>query len=248
MNDNEIIKQYKEYEPFFTNFKITNFIGEGSFGKVFEITREDFGLKYCSALKIIHVSVSNAEKQSMRIEGMTERDIQHNLEMIVKSTIKEIELMYKLKGNSHVVQYEDHEIKRLNDNSGWDILIKMELLTSLNRHIQEHKGTITRKEIIQLGIDICKVLEDCQRHNILHRDIKAENIFISKEGKFKLGDFGIARVVEKKDMGLSKKGTATYMAPEVYKGQDYNASVDIYCLGMVIYRLMNNNRPPFYKP
>ena len=52
MNDNEIMKQYREYEPFFSHWKLKRFIGEGTFGKVFEITREDFGIEYSSALKI----------------------------------------------------------------------------------------------------------------------------------------------------------------------------------------------------
>ena len=88
-------------------------------------------------------------------------------------------------------------------------------------------------------------LELCQRYNIIHRDIKPENIFVSDTGDFKLGDFGIARTVEKTTSGLSKKGTYTYMAPEVYKGEAYGSTVDIYSLGIVLYRLLNGNRTPF---
>ena len=63
-----------------------------------------------------------------------------------------------------------------------------------------------------------------------------------------MGDFGIARVADKTTGGLSRKGTFTYMAPEVYKGQAYGPSVDIYSLGLVMYRLLNNNRGPFLPP
>jgi outer membrane protein OmpA-like peptidoglycan-associated protein len=93
---------------------------------------------------------------------------------------------------------------------------------------------------------MCKALEVCQRFNIVHRDIKPENIFVSDIGDFKLGDFGIARTVEKTSSGLSKKGTYTYMAPEVYRGEAYNSSIDMYSLGLVLYRLLNNNRTPFF--
>jgi hypothetical protein len=102
--------------------------------------------------------------------------------------------------------------------------------------------------IIKLGIDICKALEVCQKHNIIHRDIKPENIFVSDMGDFKLGDFGIARQIEKTMSGLSRKGTFSYIAPEVYKGEPYGSTVDIYSLGMVMYRLLNNNRLPFMPP
>ena len=64
-------------------------------------------------------------------------------------------------------------------------------------------------------------------------------------GDYKLGDFGIARTVEKTTGGLSRKGTYTYMAPEVYREEPYGPSVDIYSLGVVLYRLLNDNRAPF---
>lgn len=73
--------------------------------------------------------------------------------------------------------------------------------------------------MIRLGIDICKALELCQKYNVIHRDIKPENIFVSGSGDFKLGDFGIARTIERASSGLSKKGTYNYMAPEVYRGK-----------------------------
>lgn len=100
-------------------------------------------------------------------------------------------------------------------------------------------------DILKLGIDICRALEICQEKNIIHRDIKPENIFVNDRGDFKLGDFGIARTIEKTISNLSKKGTYAYMAPEVYRGMKYGSSVDIYSLGMVLYRYLNQNRMPF---
>jgi hypothetical protein len=119
----------------------------------------------------------------------------------------------------------------------------MELLTPLNRYFA--KNTPKTRDIIRLGIDICKALEVCQKYKIVHRDIKPNNIFISDTGMFKLGDFGVARTLEKTSSGLSKKGTYTYMAPEVYKGEEYGSNVDIYSLGIVMYKLLNNNMEPF---
>ena len=104
---------------------------------------------------------------------------------------------------------------------------------------------LSRRDVIQLGIDLCRALELCQKYNIIHRDIKPENIFVSDNGDFKLGDFGIARTIERTMSGLSKKGTYNYMAPEIYRGSEYGFSVDIYSLGIVLYRLLNNNRAPF---
>ena len=245
MNDSIIMEMYKKYEPFFSNWYLKRYIGEGGFAKVFEIVRNDFGKEYTSALKIVTVSKSKSEINTMRSEGMTDGEIREYLHGIVEDTVREIQLMYELKGKGNIVGYEDHAVMEHEDGMGWDILIKMEYLTSLSTYIRQNKGMLAKQDIIKLGIDICKALEACQKYNIIHRDIKADNIFISDDGDYKLGDFGIARVIERKDQTLSKKGTSAYMAPEVYKGQTYTSAVDIYSLGIVLYRLLNNNRAPF---
>ena len=84
------------------------------------------------------------------------------------------------------------------------------------------------------------------RYHVVHRDIKPENIFVSATGDFKLGDFGIARTIEKTTFGMSKKGTYPYMAPEIYQGKESDILVDMYSLGLVMYRMLNDNRLPFF--
>lgn len=228
----------------FQNWVIARKIGAGSFGAVFELQREDFGITYHSALKVISVPHSDGEIQSLEREGMSEIEIQRYLYGAVTELVREYAIMAKLKANSNIVSYEDHAVVKHADGIGWDILIRMELLTPLLDYAYQHP--FTRREIIQLGIDICKALELCQKYNIIHRDIKPDNIFVSNDGRFKLGDFGIARTIEKTTMSdLSKKGTYQYMAPEVYRGNEYGFSVDTYSLGIVLYRLLNQNRVPF---
>ncbi len=244
--ENEYTDRYKRmYEPIFGHWYIKKFIGEGSFAKVFEICRKDFGEEYTSALKIIHVSMNHAEIKERQSQGMTRAEIANDLNQTVSDTISEIRLMHTLRGCTNIVAYEDHEVKMYDDGMNCDILIKMELLTPLDAYIIKNKGVLGIKDILRLGIDICRALELCGKHNIIHRDIKFENIFISSNEDFKLGDFGIARVLERKDSEVSKKGTATYMAPEVYRGEKYDSGVDIYGLGMVLYRLLNHGRAPF---
>ena len=171
---------------------------------------------------------------------------QKYLEQFVEKIVGEFVLMSKLKGNSNVVSYEDHQVIKHEDGIGWDILIRMELLNPLLPYAYAHP--FARRDIIRLGIDICKALELCQKYNVIHRDIKPENIFVSDNGDFKLGDFGIARTIDRSVSALSKKGTYNYMAPEVYRGVEYGFSVDLYSLGIVLYRLLNKNRVPFLPP
>ena len=136
-----------------------------------------------------------------------------------------------------------HIIIEHEDDIGWDILIRMELLTPLIELTAQSQ--MKESEVIKLGVDLCKALELCRRYDIIHRDIKPENIFISANGDYKIGDFGVAKTIEKTKMGLSRKGTYLYMAPEIYSSRPYGPTVDIYSLGIVMYKLLNENRLPF---
>lgn len=232
-----------DIEKTWPKWKIVRLIGEGSFGKVFEIYRNEFGIEEHSALKVISIPQSDSEVQSLKNDGMTDSDTSEYFKGIVSDFVQEIQLMSQLKGNSNVVAYEDFAVIEKTDSVGFEILIRMELLTGLPKYLRENHFRVI--DVIQLGIDMCKALEVCRELNIVHRDIKPDNIFVSANGSYKLGDFGVARTIEKTMAGLSRKGTYSYMAPEIYNGQEYGFEADIYSLGIVLYKLLNNNRDPF---
>ena len=218
-------------------------IGTGSFGKVYEIQREEFGSVYKAALTVITVPQSQTEVQNVYNEGMDEQSATRYFRAMVEEITHEFALMSQVKGHSNIVSYEDHMVIEHEGEIGWDILIRMELLTPLPLWNKEHP--LSEKEVIRLGCDICRGLELCQMKNMIHRDVKPENIFVNSYNAYKLGDFGIARTAEKTMANLSKKGTYSYMAPEIYLGKAYNSTVDIYSLGTVLYRFLNENRVPF---
>ena len=227
-------------------WQIAGVLGEGSYGKVYRIKREEFGHVYESALKVISIPQSQSEVQSALAEGMNEESVRAYFYSVVTEIVEEFTLMSKLRGNTNIVSYEDHAVVSDDKRIGWDIFIRMELLTPLPDYF--NNNSLSVRSIVQLGIDMCQALELCRRYNIIHRDVKPENIFVSEIGNYKLGDFGIARQMEKTSGNMSKKGTINYMAPEVYKGEKYDATVDIYSLGLVLYRFLNNNRMPFLPP
>lgn len=232
-----------DIEKTWPKWKIVRTIGEGSFGKVFEIERNEYGIEEHSALKVISIPKSVGEIQALKNDGMTDADSTAYFRGIVGDFVQEIRLMSKLKGNPHIVTYEDFAVIEKSDSIGFEILIRMELLTEFSAYFGKRRFSMY--DVLRLGSDMCKALESCRELNIIHRDIKPENIFISSNGDFKLGDFGIARTVEKTMVGLSRKGTYSYMAPEIYNGNKYGFESDIYSLGLVLYKLLNNNRDPF---
>lgn len=237
------MEEYRKYEPIFGSWYITRLIGSGSFGKVFEITRTELGTTFRSALKIIPVPQDSSDIKLRITEGSSKEDLSEYYEETLKEIVNETSVMAKVKGKSNIVSYEDHMIIPHDDGIGYDILIRMELLTPLINRLLN--GNLSEDEVVRLGIDMCKALDLCHKKKIIHRDIKPQNIFIDDTGEFKLGDFGIAKTIEKTTGGMSKKGTYKYMAPEVFRGLPYDSTVDIYSLGIVMYTLLNGNRGPF---
>lgn len=224
-------------------WKIVEKIGEGSFGQVYKAQRTERGKSFYSAIKIINIPGSQSELNSVRSETGNDQAAREYFQNLVEECIQEIGTMEYFRGNSYIVSVEDFKVMEYLDAIGWEISIRMEYLTSFLDYCAEKQ--LQEKEVIQMGLDLSKALEYCRKLHIIHRDVKPENIFVSRFGDFKLGDFGIARELERTMSGFSKKGTYSYMAPEMYKGEKYDSRVDIYSLGIVLYKLMNHNRLPF---
>lgn len=240
------INDCKKFEPIFDSWYVKSELGHGSFGSVFEIQKQEFGVTYTAALKVMSIPQDDDEIRKMRLEGSSEESIRKYFDNVARDIVNELVIMNQLKGNSNIVSYEDHTVIRHEDGIGYDLLMRMELLEPLVAFKAKHH--FSEKDVVKLGIDLCKGLELCEKYNIIHRDIKPENIFVAQSGNYKLGDFGIARTIEKTSSDLSRKGTYSYMAPELYKGMQYGQTVDIYSLGIVMYTMLNGTRVPFLPP
>ena len=222
-------------------------IGAGAFGLVYEIETIENGVLKKAALKVMSVPASPEDVQDIYDSGIasTQEDATTYINSQIANLSQECKVMAALKGNPNIVTFEDYMVIPHEGWMGADILIRMELLTPLNRYLREH--VLSEEDIIRVGIDMCNALETCHAKvpPILHRDIKAANIMVDDEGHFKLGDFGVARVMEGTKSAHTKAGTEDHMAPEVLQMQGYRATADLYSLGIVLYRLLNNNRNPF---
>lgn len=241
------LETIKQYEPFFGKWYIEEKLGEGSYGAVYKIRSTDYnGKNYYSALKVISIPKDENERAEVEILCGTEENSRNYFQEQLNRFETEIELMNQFKGKTNIVSYEDHEIiPRTGDQIGYDVFVRMELLEDL-RKIQRMNAELLNNqiEIVHIGKDICNALEICMEHNIIHRDIKPGNIMRSKDGDYKLGDFGVARNLEG-TATMTKVGTLSFMAPEVENSGSYDERADIYSLGMVLYELLNNNRAPF---
>lgn len=226
-------------------WELTRLIGQGGFGSVYEAEKSGYGLTVKSAVKVVRIPPSQSMVTSALAEGMDEESVASYFGGLVEDFMGEVALLSSL-GHPGVVSYHDHEVVQDGEGIGWDILLRMELLECLTDRIL--REPLSQDEVLRLGEEIADVLAYCHERNIIHRDVKPENVFVDAEARFKLGDFGVSRVVEGTSGTLSQKGTVGYMAPELFRGDRYDASVDVYALGLVLYRLLNSNRLPFLPP
>ena len=223
-------------------WEIVKYLGGGAYGKVYEIERNNSGIQEKAAVKIVSRPKEESELEADYQNGYDRESIAVKYTEILQEYINEYKLMKELQGQTNIVSCDDFAIEENPDGIGGKIYIRMELLTPLQKVTKER--LLSEKEIIKLGKDICKALILCESRNIIHRDIKPDNIMISKFGDYKLGDFGVSKVMSH-TTGATMTGTEGYMAPEVLHIEKYGKEVDIYSLGIVMYWLLNNRRMPF---
>ena len=122
--------------------------------------------------------------------------------------------------------------------------IVMELVEgiTLKRHIAK-KGHLEVRETIGIAVQVAQGLEAAHEQKIIHRDIKPQNIIISKEGKVKVTDFGIARAVSTQTISSSAMGSVHYISPEQARGGYCDERSDIYSLGVTIYEMLTGRVP-----
>ena len=224
-----------------SEWEIGRLIGRGSFGSVYEIHRDVLGDVEKAALKVISIPQNENDVDELYSDGYDDESITSTFQNHLKNIVAEYSLVRKMNDCANVVHCDDIRYIQHDNGFGWDIYIRMELLTPLTKALPEDPS---EEIIVKIAKDLCAALVACQKHGIVHRDIKPQNIFVSRDGEYKLGDFGIAKTVER-TMGGTKIGTYKYMAPEVYNNQPYGSSVDIYSLGLVLYWLLNERRMPF---
>lgn len=239
-NDYEGIKRH------WPDYEIVGELGSGGYGKVYEIRKNYMGHIACSAVKIIHIPRDRQSANELRSLGMTEENITSYYEKQVTAFQNENLMMEKLKSASNIVTIEDSKVEKNANGIGYTIYIKMELLTSMDYLLMNHM--LNPDDIATIANDVCAALIACEQLNIVHRDIKPANIFINEFGTFKLGDFGVARQMQNERTNMTQIGTSQYMAPELYSGIKADKRVDIYSLGIMLYRLANYGCFPFVTP
>ncbi len=122
--------------------------------------------------------------------------------------------------------------------------IVMELVEGITlKDYIEKKGRLSAKEVISIAIQICAGIDAAHQNQIIHRDIKPQNVIISKEGKVKVTDFGIAKAATSQTVSTNILGSVHYTSPEQARGGISDAKSDIYSLGITLYEMVTGQVP-----
>ncbi len=171
----------------------------------------------------------------------------------------EIRSMKELSNCKYIVPIIDsYEYILDKDNNGQPMselsrsvfLVKMRRLIPLDDYIKKYG--MTEKLVVQMAMDICHALQECENHGILHRDVKPSNIFVyrgKRKVRFVLGDFGICRRMDKfKESILTRCGTPAFIAPEIELKKSFFGcfNADIFSLGSTLYYMLSGGNFPNY--
>ncbi|XP_041251626.1 serine/threonine-protein kinase Nek1 isoform X10 [Onychostruthus taczanowskii] len=187
-------------------------IGEGSFGKAILVKAKENGQQY--VIKEINISkMSNKEREESRREVAVLANMKHPNIVLYRESFEENGCLYI------VMDYCE----------GGDLFKK----------INAQKGILfSEDQILDWFVQICLALKHIHDRKILHRDIKSQNIFLTKDGTIQLGDFGIARVLNSTaELARTCIGTPYYLSPEICQNKPYNNKSDIWALGCVLYEM-----------
>ncbi|CAH1258060.1 serine/threonine-protein kinase 32A-like [Branchiostoma lanceolatum] len=205
----------------FDHFQILRSIGKGSFGKVCIVRKKDNKQMY--AMKY------------MSKAACLEKDASHHV-------LRELEILQKLEHPFLVnlwFSFQDEE----------DMFMVVDLL--LGGDLRYHMGQDVNftEDIVKFYIcELVLALDYLRSKNILHRDLKPDNILLDEQGHAHLTDFNVASVLRENELATSLSGTKPYMAPEVYlcaleMCRGYSYSVDWWSLGVVAYEMLRRKRP-----
>lgn len=195
-------------------YKITDHLGEGGAGAVYKATNLNSGTEV--ALKTLTSQTALNEEIHSRF-------------------IREISVAQKL-GHENIVAYDDCGVYE-------DVLYyTMELVPwGSIRDVMDRRRVIPWREAVECGIHICGGLQHLHENGIVHRDLKPANIFLSDDGRLKLGDFGLARDLNAGRLTIEGHtvGTAKYLSPEQACGvSDLDGRSDLYALGCLLFEMV----------
>jgi serine/threonine protein kinase len=195
-----------------------------------------------------HISVPESQKHVSALifsgAASDEQAAQEYYQNVVSDYQEELELLETLSTSPNLSCFHSYEIKPKTEGVGFDVYLLAEDRTTLDQYLLPK--AITQVNAVNLAMDLCSALNDLRNAGLIHRDVKPSNIFLNNQGHFMLGDMGIARIDQLKYCSMPESMLSPYSAPELFELMaNVNETIDIYSIGLILYRIYNGNHAPF---
>ena len=199
------------------DWKVTSFVGEDNGCEVYKVSRKiDKNTAQNAILR--HAFVGKSNYTDERAEYFTE----------------EADFIESVKDLDGVSNYLDVYVQDNQNKKTCDLYIFTEELTSLEELMKTK--TFAEDEVVDFGIQMSEMLETLEAKNIFHGNISPKNIFVTAEGRYKIGGFTDFE---------GKIADTSFVAPEVYKQKNVDYTTDIYSVGIIMYAMCNGGKIPF---
>ena len=213
------LKKSFGYLNFFDYYEMLDNLGEGIFGSV-------------------KLGVEKKTNQRVAIKIIKKNKTKETDIELVRNEIDIMKLCY----HPYVVHLLDHF------ENGEYIFIVMEYIKggSLTDYMKSKKFNFTERRAAELIYQLAKGLKYLHKYGIIHRDLKPDNIMLteaSDKGNIKIMDFGLSKILGKKEKSTDGFGTLTFVSPEVLIRKPYNKEVDIWSLGVILYLMLSGELP-----
>jgi serine/threonine protein kinase len=196
-------------------------------------------------VKVISVPASQVQLDALLLSGAypsTEAALNYFQELSNEITA-EAALLQKLSRLEGFQSYEAWQIEPMEDGTGFDVYLLGEYVMTLERRTRA--GGLTHLNAVNLGLDLCAALSVCRRNGFLYVDLKPENIVISENRGYQIGDIGFIRLSSLKYASLPEQYHSAYTAPEITDAfSALNTTIDTYAVGMILYQVFNDGRLP----
>ena len=195
-----------------------------------------------------HISVPESQRQvdALIFTGAAadEQAAQEYYQQVVSDYQSELEQMVALANSPNLDCFRSYEIKPKEDGVGFDVFLMSEYHSTLDRYLAEH--AMTQSGAVNLALDLCSALQELRGAGLIHRDVTPSNIYLNSQRHFMLGDLGIAKIEELKFCTMPEAMLSPYSAPELFDLMgNINDTIDIYAVGLILYRIYNGNHAPF---
>ena len=233
----------KLISPMLDNFAMGDPISDHDGVRCCPAMEKDTNGKYI--VKIISVPANQRQLDALLLSGAyaSADDALVYFKSLADGVIDEVGVLNNLSKLQGFIPFEQHQVVPMDDGIGYDVYLLSTYKRTLQRYLRRHP--MTHLGALNLGLDLCAALTTCRNNGLLYVDLKPENIYITDENEYKIGDLGFMRLDSLKYASLPDRYRSNYTAPEISDAySQLNTTIDVYAVGLILYQVFNDGVLP----